>query len=237
MRYEKLDILRGIAIVLMVLFHLNYILVHIFWIDSLNFSFIFWFFVGKIWALLFIIISGISFFLAEKKYADKVVHKYLKYAFFLWIISFFISLYTYLFLPSQIILFGILHFFCLSFLLILFFRRFGYFNFLFWILIILFPLFFTMKTSSHYLFFLGFLYPWFYSADFYPVFPYFWVFLFSYTSAIFLSEKGFLEIIFWWKYSWKITNFLKFIWKNSLLIYLIHLPIIIGIMYLILKFL
>jgi uncharacterized membrane protein len=237
MRYEKLDILRGIAIVLMVLFHLNYILVHIFWIDSLNFSSIFWLFIGKIWALLFIIISGISFFLAEKKYDNKIVKKYLKYAFFLWIISLCISFFTYFFLPSQIILFGILHFFSLSFLLILFFRRLRYFNFLFGICIMVFPLFFSMRTSLHYLFFLGFLPSWFYSADFYPIFPYFWVFLFSYASAIFLSKKEFLETIFWWKYRWKIISFLKFIWKNSLLIYLIHPPLIIGIIYLILKFL
>lgn len=43
MRLEKLDIFRGIAIVLMVLFHLNYSLVYIFGIETLNFSTIFWY--------------------------------------------------------------------------------------------------------------------------------------------------------------------------------------------------
>lgn len=80
MRFQRLDILRGIAIVLMVLFHLNYSLVNIFGIEFLNFSEIFWYILGKISAIGFITIAGISFFLAEKKYGKDLWKKYWKYS-------------------------------------------------------------------------------------------------------------------------------------------------------------
>jgi uncharacterized membrane protein len=44
MRLEKIDIFRGIAIILMVIFHLNYSLVNIFDNNIINFSKEFWFY-------------------------------------------------------------------------------------------------------------------------------------------------------------------------------------------------
>ena len=79
MRIERLDILRGVAIVMMVVFHLNYSLVNIFSIDILNFSDNFWYIVGKSSAILFIVIAGFSFFLSEKKSPEKIVRKYFLY--------------------------------------------------------------------------------------------------------------------------------------------------------------
>jgi len=83
MRLQRLDILRGTAIVLMVVFHLNYSLVNIFGIESLNFSELLWYILGKIAALGFMTIAGISFSLAEKKYGKNIWEKYWKYAFVL----------------------------------------------------------------------------------------------------------------------------------------------------------
>ena len=128
MRLERLDIIRGIAIFLMVIFHLNYSLVNIFNSQILELPANIWFYIWRISALLFIIIAGISFVLAENKYKIKIIKKYIKVSIFLWIIAFFISLSTLLFFPEQYIRFWIIHFFSLSFLLLLLFRKFKYYN-------------------------------------------------------------------------------------------------------------
>jgi len=231
MRYDKIDIFRWIAIILMVLFHINYSLVYIFQIYILDFSSVFWFIIWKTRVLLFIILSSFSFFLAQNKYQDKVIKKYLKYSFLLFFISISISLFTYFFMKNQLILFGILHFFSLSFLLILLLRKFYKFNLLLSFVIILFPFFFDTVIKNHYLFPFGFTYPWFYSADYYPLIPYFWVFLLWYSSVKYLYIKWIFQEFFILKKETKVNSFLKYIWKKSLIIYLIHQPIIISIIY------
>lgn len=233
MRYEKLDILRWIAIILMVFFHLNYSLVNIFNINILNFSNTYWFIEWKISALLFIFITWISFLLAEKKYEDKIIKEYFKKSFILWIIAWLISLFTFLFFTEQYIRFWIIHFFALSFLLILFFRKLKYYNILLWWLIIIYGLYFIPVIQSKYFYFLWFTYFWFKSADYYPLLPYFWVMLFWYSFALFLSNRNKLKILKLQSKKNIIYSIFEYIWKKSLIIYLIHQPIIILIIYLV----
>ncbi len=232
MRLEKIDILRWIAIIFMVLFHLNYSLVEIFWVNTLNFNDNFWFILWKISAFLFIFIAGLSAFLTHFKSREKSNIKYLKSSLRLAIIALIISIWTYFFIRGEHIRFWIIHFFAVSYLLLILFKRFWSYNILFWILGIIFWIFFTPVINFKYLYFLGFTYPWFKSADFYPVLPYFWIILLWFWVWKILSKNKLLQILEIKNKNF-LTKFLTFLWQHSLLIYLTHQIIIVGLGYLI----
>ncbi|MDD3144968.1 MAG: heparan-alpha-glucosaminide N-acetyltransferase [Candidatus Gracilibacteria bacterium] len=236
MRLEKLDVLRGVAVILMIFFHINYSLVNIFNINLLNFSEIFWVILGKISVFLFIFISGIGFFLAEKKYKNEINIKYIKISCILGIIAGFISLITYfLFDGEQFIKFGIIHFFSLSFLILLIFRKFKLYNLLFGTVILIYGFYFIPIIKNEYLYFLGFMYPGFNSADYYPLLPYFGVILYGYTLALLLNKINKFDIFILKNKKNILINFIGYLGKKSLIVYLIHQPIIILVIYIFLK--
>lgn len=182
-------------------------------------------------ASIFIFVSGISLTISYSK--NKTFYHFFKRSMKLLFFALLITFMSFLFLKEGFIFFGILHFFSLSSLLIfpffkkirknIYFLIFGVGAIFFGILIS------NLSINFYTLLWLGLAPKDFYSFDFFPIFPWFGVML---IGSFFGKNlyKGRKRIKFFIK-----NKFLKiflFFGKNSLLIYLIHQPIIILILYL-----
>lgn len=86
----------------------------------MNFSEFFWFLLGRGVAILFIVISGVSFFLAtEKRSFHQIFLSSIRRFMLLAFIALSITLVTHYFFYEQRIYFGIIHFFTLASILML----------------------------------------------------------------------------------------------------------------------
>lgn len=118
MRYQSLDMLRGLAIIGMILFHANYMLENIFMTEIFYFSTRFWYILGRAVGITFIIVSGISFYLSiQNRPLSWIVINTKKRFVILTTIALIISFVTYIFFYEQRISFGIIHFFAVAMLL------------------------------------------------------------------------------------------------------------------------
>lgn len=219
-RITELDFFRGIALIFMVYFHLiwsmsqlyGYSIMYSAWVN---------FYIGKVSAILFILISGIVFTFGKFNWKRCIV---------LTGIAIGISTVTYVYNSEYFIKFGIIHFFALSSLVAVMFKNMNkYAILIIWIAIILaWSWIGNIPANSDYLFFIWIVSKWFQSADFYPLIPRFGIYLLGmWMSKIFYANK---KNIFW-----KIFNVwpINFVGRNTLLIYLIHQPIIILVLYMI----
>lgn len=126
MRYQSLDALRGLSIIGMILFHMNYMLVEIFVIDVFHFSHLFWYILGRVVVIVFISISGVSlYFSLQHRTLYQIATRTRERFMILTTIALTISLFTYIFFYDQRISFGIIHFFAIGTLLALPFVRLG----------------------------------------------------------------------------------------------------------------
>ncbi len=80
------------------------------------------------------------------------------------------------------------------------------------------------------LFPLGWTYPGFYSADYFPLFPWFFVFLVGSWAGYYVAERKLPERF----YELKGVPFFSWLGRRSLFIYVIHQPILYGLVMLIL---
>ncbi|HBY58087.1 MAG TPA: hypothetical protein DEG96_09575 [Candidatus Atribacteria bacterium] len=240
-RFWEIDFLRGIAIIMMVLYHLLYNL-HYFAHYNVNVYSGFWMYFARTTATIFIFLVGVSLsisFSRAKHFSPNVTKKtrlFLKYLrrglkVFSW--GLIITLITWFFLREGFVIFGILHLIGISIILAYPFLKLHYWN----LLIGLFCIFVGVYLKGfvfnfYWLSWLGFRPAQFYTVDYFPLLPWFGVVLIGifFGSLLYPDYSRKFQIVDFSSLSG--VKILCFLGKHSLLIYLLHQPLIIAILYL-----
>lgn len=233
-RLQLIDLLRGFTIISMVAYHFVWDMVFLYghrWK---------WFYHSELWqqsiCWTFIILSGFCFSLGRNP---------LKRGIIVFSAGVLVSVVTILIMPSSKIIFGILTLIGTSMLLLVPLRR--LFEKIPSVLgmVVSFALFVMFKNCAHgylgikafrvlklpdFLYknyvttFLGFPKSDFFSSDYFPLFPWFFLFVFGYFLYNFFESKDLCKKLL----SKGHLPVINFIGRHSLLIYLIHQPIIYG---------
>lgn len=214
-RIWEIDFIRAIAIILMVIFHIVYDLNE--FVDiNIDYQNGFWYWEGKVSALLFIFLAGISC-----GYSKNNVKRGIKVLAFAMVITFI----TYILFREQYVRFGILHFLGISMLLFPLLKRINnlfLFTSAMVIALAAAPLKSVLADTSL-LLPLGVMYRGFTSVDYYPLSPYLSMFILGILAyKLYYYKKRSL-----FKFSYE-NEYISMISKNSLMIYLLHQPIIVG---------
>jgi uncharacterized membrane protein len=217
-RIWELDFFRGIALICMVYFHVIYDMKDIFgynvdYSSSINYL------SGKAAVILFTLISGISCFLSRSN---------LKRGLKILGLAAVITLATHLYGPEYGIKFGVLHFLGTCILLYPLFRRINaYLLLLLGAASIAFGNYISAIQMPHdYFFIIGLTSGSFISSDYYPLFPWIGVFLFGIALGKFFYARK--SSIF--KFSLG-DNPISFLGRHTLLIYMLHQPVILAVLY------
>ena len=220
-RINEIDVLRGTAVILMLLFH-TFVDLYDFFGTGINYHTGIIYFVGRTAAFTFIFVSGVSAVLGKNN---------LKNAACVFLAGLLVTLVTYFFDANTFVIFGVLQFLSSCMLIYHFLKKCPSYLFLIFSAAAFFVGMLINGHTAPFYWLLPFgIYPdTFKTVDYYPIFPY--------ISLFFLGN-------FFGKTVYKkriplIRNFdiipLSFLGRHSLVIYLIHQPIIYGILYFILQ--
>lgn len=225
-RIHWVDQWRGLAVILMIVYHfaydLNYLNLY-----SVNLGDLFWFLEANFVRLSFLFIVGISLYLSRKNYSvfSAFFKRHAMRAGILFLVAMTITLVTWFIDRSNTVYFGILHLITFGILLgaLLvqkpFFAAFlGLLGFYFG------AVFVEVTLEIPYLLPFGIIYPGFTSLDYFPLFPWISFVLFGIGLAHFLNWIGALNP----SSKWPQLKSLEWLGKHALLVYLVHQPILIG---------
>ncbi|MBZ4662913.1 MAG: putative rane protein [Caloramator sp.] len=217
-RITEIDLFRFTAILLMVIFHIVYDLNEFMGID-INYEVGFWYYIGKVSGLLFIIVAGISSNLGKSP-----IKKALK----LYIFASIITIISFIFFKEEYIRFGILHFLATMTLLSVVLNKLN----TYWLILIQLIAYFlyritqSIKITNPFLIPFGFTYYGFVSVDYYPIFPYIIYYILGIFIFRLVYKRGNRILPFEVK-----SKCIEFISRRSLEIYLLHQPLILVILY------
>ncbi|MBI4361645.1 MAG: DUF1624 domain-containing protein [Euryarchaeota archaeon] len=226
-RYGELDALRGAGVVMMVVFHLFYDLDY-FGVVRVEPRVGLWFWFGRATAILFILLMGVSLSLLAARLGPGVgpgpyVRRGAKV--FAW--GLVITGVTWAAYPGNAIVFGILHFLGVATVSALPFLRLGRWNLLpggvmVAMGVVLYPLTFDFP----WLLWLGFTPRVFYAFDYFPLLPWFGVVLWGVALGGILYPRG--ERGFRVPGGIRAPGLLLALGRNSLLVYLVHQPLLVA---------
>ncbi len=237
------DAARGVAVVLMLFYHfffdMDYFRVMHIGIDSGA-----WLVFQRVIGTLFLLIVGISLVLSERRNKEGYPH-HLKRGLFLAGVAILITVATWIYPHEGYIQFGIIHLIAVSTIIAPFFFRLGRWNIALGALVIVLGLLMgQLSVDTHALFWLGMTDQGYVALDHYPLFPWFGIVLMGIAlgQAVFAADKKINKVssvlatrapVSGIYYSYFVGS-LAYLGRNSLTIYLIHQPIIVGAIWLLL---
>jgi uncharacterized membrane protein len=229
-RFALLDAARGTAIAMMFSFH--------FCFDLNYFGFTHWnFYTDPFWlhyrtviVSSFLLVMGVSLYLAHHRAIRW--RQYRRRLLILALCAGLVSASSYFFAHERFIFFGILHFITVASLLGLLFLR------LYWINLGLGVLLITLGSQIKLAFFDQPLLQWFglmthkpITEDYVPLLPWFGVVLLGLFFAHFAYTRQHFLPLFHWRLEQPLARLLRLAGRHSLLIYMVHQPIFLGILY------
>ena len=233
-RFWEIDFLRGFAIILMVFFHIIYDL-NFFSITNFRIYSGIILYIARLSASIFVVLAGISLSISYSKSknwlkTNDIILKFIKRGLKILFLGVIISVITWFYIPRGFVVFGILHFIGTSIILSLIFIRYRVINIIFGLFFIIVGFYLKSLTFDfNILIPLGFIPNNFWTIDYFPLFPWFGIFLIG------ISIGNILYPDFKRKYEIKdlskklLVKLFCVLGRNSLLIYFLHQPIIIGI--------
>ncbi len=221
-RNQFIDLVRGIDLILMVLFNYSVTLGYFGLIQRPS-GFLYSFIFPRAIASIFIIISGVAAYISHESRKNDFTTRYFLRGVKLLIFAAFITLFTHIFVPEGTIYFGILHFFAASSFLVLFFIKYRRLNLVAGVLIILAGFFLQQKEFDFpHLLWLGLMPENFSTFDYFPLIPWLGVLMLGIYSG-----KNIVERTAYFKFENRLAGIFKFLGKHSLTIYLLHQPVLV----------
>lgn len=229
-RFLEIDVTRGIAICMMILFHTVFD-ISFFGIAPLNVSTGFWRWFAMATATLFLLVAGISLVVSHARSSVRLsgfalTKKFLKRGAGIFALGLLVTLATWLYLREGFVIFGILHLIGVSVMISPFFFRFGKYNILSGLLCIAGGFFTRSVHGLVWLLPLGIYPASFVSVDYTPLIPWFGAVLIGMGVGEFLYSGGIrrFEVP---HLPGRVAAPLAFVGQHSLAIYLVHQPVII----------
>ncbi|AFM43204.1 putative membrane protein [Desulfosporosinus acidiphilus SJ4] len=229
-RFEEIDLLRAIAIVLMIIFHSVYDLKEFVGVN-IDYQAPFWLILGKISALLFIMVSGLAC-----GFSTSPIRRGIKVLLY----GMGITVVTFLIMKEEYVRFGILHFLGVAMILSPLLMKLS--TRLLWLIAGLIAVlgfwFKTLVVSTSLFLPFGLMYAGFSTIDYYPLFPYLAVTIigilayrtFYAQRTIRIPQKSHIRAME--RLKWHSPPWILWLSRNSLGIYLIHQPILLLFIYL-----
>jgi uncharacterized membrane protein len=235
-RYWEIDALRGVAILLMIGFHLTWDLVSLGMV-RVNMGRGPWPWFSRVISTMFLSLAGISLVISDSRRGETPAwRKYLLRGLKILGLAMIVSLVTYFALPNSFVIFGILHligFSIIAAIPFLPYRR-RWLCLILGLALLIVGSYVNRQTALHpWLIWLGINQIGRSMADWYPVLPWFGMMLIGLWLGHTLYKGGERQFILFDLSHAPVIRPLAFLGRHSLLIYVVHQPVLMGVLYLV----